>query len=323
VSILINIAVILGTSAIIYFVGQRFVEASSRVGDYFNLPRSVKGATFDAISSSFPELMIALFSVVAFQRFEMGIGTITGSALMNLLVITGICVLVAPKAFKVRPKVIRRDGWFYVLSVLVLFGALLWSKNWGLPIPLVFIGFYGFYLGKIFWDVHVHRRTVKQDKKTREISLPHELFIGLSAMIAIGVASYFLTEHCIVFAEGIGIPPLLIAFTVMAIATSLSDAVISITNARKGHFDDAISNVFGSNVFDIFIGIGLPALVAVFLVGGAEITFGNTEVVFGLLAATILVIYFFTQNRTLKKKHGIYMLLIYAGFLVYMTGVTT
>lgn len=111
-SIIIDFLVILATMPVIFYAGRWFIESSSNIGDYFRLPRSVKGATFDAVASSFPELMIALFSVIAFGKFEVGVGTIAGSAIFNLLVITGLAVLVAPGVFKVSPPVVRRDSLF-------------------------------------------------------------------------------------------------------------------------------------------------------------------------------------------------------------------
>ncbi len=71
---IISLAIIFFTSIIIHFSGKYFAESSSKVGDYLHLPRSVKGVTFDAVSSSLPELMIALYSVIFFHKFEVGIG---------------------------------------------------------------------------------------------------------------------------------------------------------------------------------------------------------------------------------------------------------
>merc|ERR1719224_16191 len=43
-----------------------------------------------------------------------------------------------------------------------------------------------------------------------------------------------------------------------AAGTSLPDCMCSVIVARKGKAEMAISNVFGSNVFDILIGLGVP-----------------------------------------------------------------
>ena len=131
-SILIALGIILLSSIVIYFAGNRFAESSSKIGDYFNLPRDVKGATFDAVASSLPELLVALYSIIFFKQFEVGIGTIAGSALFNLLIIPGICVFAAPVAFKVGKKVLSRDALFYMISVFILVVLLIYFKTWGM-----------------------------------------------------------------------------------------------------------------------------------------------------------------------------------------------
>ena len=129
ISFLVGIIVV--SSIVIYLAGIRFAESSSKIGDYFNLPRDVKGATFDAVSSSAPELLVALYSVIFFKQFEVGVGTIAGSALFNLLVIPGLCVLVAPVAFTVSRKVISRDALFYMVAVFSLVVLLMYFESWG------------------------------------------------------------------------------------------------------------------------------------------------------------------------------------------------
>jgi Ca2+/Na+ antiporter len=49
--------------------------------------------------------------------------------------------------------------------------------------------------------------------------------------------------------------------TVLAIGTSIPDALGSIFSAKQGYAGMAVSNAIGSNVFDILIGLGVPWLI--------------------------------------------------------------
>ncbi|MBW3019519.1 hypothetical protein KY329_05035 [Candidatus Woesearchaeota archaeon] len=313
----IHLGVIFLASAVIYFAGNWFATASSNIGNFFRLPRSVKGATFDAISSSLPELMIALFSVVAFKRFEVGIGTIAGSALFNLLIIPGVCVLVAPCAFKVSKELISRDGMFYNISVFALLAALLYSRTWGIVIPLIFLVIYFWYIKDIWTHAKAHRKATAH-KPQKQMSIWKDVIVALTTMVIIGLASYFLTEHAIGLAEVLGIPAIIIAFTIVAAATSFPDTIISVVNAKKGNIDDATANVFGSNIFDILVGLSIPLLVALFYNSHVVIAFKNLEIIVGLLGATILVLYFLAKSHTLNKKQAWFMLFMYFVFLTYV-----
>ena len=315
-----NILIILATSIVIYYTGCWFATSSSKIGDYLHLPRSVKGATFDAISSSLPELMIALFSVIIFKRFDVGIGTIAGSALFNLLVIPGISVLVAPKVFKVSKEIISRDAIFYLVAVFALLSAIIYSQTWGIIIPLIFLFIYALYLKRILKHTRRFKKglTIKQKQEQRKAPISKHLVIFFSCIIAIAAASYFLTYSAIDFSEEIGVPAVIIAFTIVAAATSIPDTVISVANAKKGDIDDATSNVFGSNIFDILIGLSIPLLIAYFIMGPTNILFTNIEIILGLLGATILTIYFIAEDRKLTKFHAIVLLALYLAFIAYV-----
>ncbi len=313
--ILLLLATFVILGILIYLVGDRFAESSSHIGDYLNLPKDVKGATFDAVSSSMPELLVALFSVIFFNQFEVGIGTIAGSALFNLLVIPGLCVLAAPVAFKVSKNVISRDALFYLVAVFLLVVLIIYFKVWGIIIGLVLIFFYFFYLGQIISDSRAFRLTNK--KKKQEVNIKKETVPFFLLLFAIGGITYLLTKASIDLATLLNVSPIIIAFTITAAATSAPDTIISLANAKKGNIDDATSNVFGSNVFDIFIGLGLPIFIYNVLVGPVVVEFANLEILLGLLGATILVLYFFAQSHTLKRKHAYVLLLLYVLFVLY------
>jgi cation:H+ antiporter len=315
-AILESVGIILLTSAVIYYAGKYFTQASSDLGDHLHLPRSVKGATFDAISSSLPELLVALYAVLFFNQFEVGIGTIVGSALFNLLIIPGICVLVAPVAFKVSKQVVSREAVFYIISVIALIIALLASSIWGLIIPLIFITIYAIYIFVIYKDVKHHRKIT-----TKKIINGSPWMRGLiiaGTVIIIGIATYFLTEHAILFSELIKVHPFIIAFTVIAGATSVPDAVISIINAKKGDIDDATSNVFGSNSFDILVGLSIPLIIAYFLIGPTTIVFQRMELIGALFVSTLIVYLILVKKRMLTKKHGWLLLGMYGVILAYV-----
>lgn len=56
----------------------------------------------------------------------------------------------------------------------------------------------------------------------------------------------------------LGVPPVVMGVTILAAGTSIPDALSSILVARNGLGDMAVANAIGSNVFDIWVGLGLP-----------------------------------------------------------------
>lgn len=312
----LDIIILIVASVLVYFAGEKFAGASSRIGDHFGLSKAVKGATLDAISSSFPELMVAVFSVIAFKKFEVGIGTVAGSALFNLLIIPALCVFVAPVKFKVAKEVIHRDGMFYNISVFVLLALLMYVSVWSLWVPFVLLAVYGWYLYYIIKHTNNHKK--KNNSIAKRTNFSKQLLIALISMVVIALCSFFMTESAIDIAEVIGIAPMIVGFTIVAIATSLPDAIISIINAKNGDVDDAASNVFGSNIFDILIGLSIPVLLAIMMSGPVKIAFTQIEIIIGLLGATILVLFFFAENQTISKKQAWFMIFMFFVFQAYV-----
>lgn len=309
--------IIIVTSLCIYYLGNIFSSASSKIGEYLNLSKSVKGATFDAVAGSMPELMVALFSVIFFQKFEVGIGTISGSALFNLLIIPGICVLVSPKIFRISKEVLTRDALFYIISEFTLLVLILNYPTWGLIISSILILIYFIYVKRIVVDTKKTHKLLKV-RTIQKINIKKESAIFLSTMFLMGFATYFLTEAAIKVSEILNISPVIVAFTIIASATSIPDTVISYINAKKGNIDDAMSNVFGSNIFDILIGLGLPLLIYNIIKGPVSISFDYLEIVLGLHGATIMLFYFLIQEDRLKKSEGILLLALYLIFVIYV-----
>jgi cation:H+ antiporter len=115
------------------------------------------------------------------------------------------------------------------------------------------------------------------------------------ATLVIAVACWGLAEAVMISAAALGIPPYFTALILAAAATSVPDTVLSVKDALRGDYDDAIGNAVGSNTFDITVALGLPLLIYALLFGdvtvqSAEATqvlryvlFGVTVVVLGLL----------------------------------------
>jgi Ca2+/Na+ antiporter len=87
----------------------------------------------------------------------------------------------------------------------------------------------------------------------------------------------------------INIGPYIMGLVVLAAGTSIPDTLSSIMVARDGFGDMAVANAIGSNVFNIFLGIGLPMLLTELAWGEPFITSG-TDPAAVLLAGVMLIL---------------------------------
>uniref|UniRef100_UPI00398E8611 sodium/potassium/calcium exchanger 3-like n=1 Tax=Pristiophorus japonicus TaxID=55135 RepID=UPI00398E8611 len=96
-----------------------FVPSLEKICENLHLSEDVAGATFMAAGSSAPELFTSLIGVFI-AKSDVGVGTIVGSAVFNILCIIGICGLFAGHDVPLTWWSLFRDSVSYIMSVLAL-----------------------------------------------------------------------------------------------------------------------------------------------------------------------------------------------------------
>ena len=318
-----------------------FVESLEKISQRLHLSPEAAGATFMAIGSSAPELFVSLMALFKPGEEAMGAGTIVGSAIFNVLVITGASVAVR-QAFVIWQPVIR-DMLFYSFSII----ALLFTFKDGvvtLTEILIFLVLYVVYIiavvnwKKIFKyndddPIEILEEAMKE-KGWKKFFAPIDWLVSFTfpnsqkyvlvfftSIVWIIVLSWVLVESAVVSAKILGIPSVIIGLTVLAAGTSVPDLLSSIIVAKKGQAGMAISNGIGSNIFDILFGLGFPWLIAyIFL--GQKITVAtenlNSSII--LLFATVIAILFLFIIRKWRigKYAGYFLIGLYLIYIVWV-----
>lgn len=110
------------------------------------------------------------------------------------------------------------------------------------------------------------------------------------------------------------IPEIIIGLTIVAFGTSAPEAAISITAGIKGSADLAISNVTGSNILNIFLILGITALILPLPVKKNTFKF---EIPF-VIAVTVLLAVLGTIGNSLSWVDGIIFWIVFIIFFVYL-----
>ena len=347
--IVASLAIIIGAVYLLAIITDSFFIISlDQISRKLNLSDEVAGATLMASGSSAPELAIALMALFTAggEHSDLGIGTIVGSAVFNILVITGVSA-VAAGGLRIHMFAVRRDTAYYLLSIAYLAfifldgQVVLWEAMLGIGAYIGYVVMLGVWKAPTMPEEEREHKVAEADpypKNTdtlfrqveaaivRVIKMitgaPSENYIWtfFVAIVFIIILSYILVESTIVFAAGIGIPPIIVALTLLAAGTSAPDLIASIEVAKEGRGGMAVANAIGSDIFDVFIGLGVPWFIAIMFLGEAAIHVETTGlwISIGILVATTLVLYVFLQTkRELSRNEGIILLLLYAAFVIY------
>jgi len=334
---------------IIWKAGGSFDIASEYLGR--KMSAGVKGATINAVGSSIPELFTSILFLLLHrdeQGFAGGIGTSTGSAVFNAIIIPAVVILAVSLKLKSRivisKKVILRDGISLIIAELILIyiiskGTL--TRMHGLFLMLL----YAAYLMVLF--VGMKRNTmVSADKK---IMVEHKnrlsalikldlrsVLIGdkplnslnarallLISIFVIGAACFLLVYSCELLGEATNISLYFVSIILASAATSVPDMVLSIKDAQNGNYNDALSNAFGSNVFDICFAIGFPLFLFTFIYNKPiQLSSQTIQDIIPLqvllILFTIITIIIFLIGRSLGRVKAYILLFMYGIFISFI-----
>jgi len=325
---------------------EYFVNSLDKISEKLKMSHDVAGATLMAVGSSAPELFVAIIALVKPGNHEaIGMGTIVGSALFNVLVIIGAAAIVRKAVLSWQPVI--RDTFFYALSILMLIyafrdGQIDFSES------IIFVALYVIYIIMVMnWRKILPYKDIdviedlgediekSEKKKWRKYLRPLDKILDLAflkpkyfvfnfimSIVIIAGLSWVLVESAIGVSEILHIPAAIIALTVLAAGTSIPDLLSSVIVAKQGRGCMAISNAIGSNIFDILFGLGVPwFIVLTFSSSGASIPVSTENLLTSvmLLFATVIVIIFLLMARRWKlgNKAGYFLIGLYILYLIW------
>ena len=321
--ILNGLMIILGIALVIWGA-DRLTEGASTMARGFHIPEIVIGLTIVAAGTSAPELFVSLMSALKGTP-DLAVGNVIGSNIFNTMLIVGCAAIVAPLA--VSPSTVTKDIPFAVVASLLLFilcfddmnSAHLWgneiSRSDGLVLLVGFALFmlYSFIAARrsgelVLKDEYLGVEEEKLPVNYRMVAINAVwIIVGLACLI---VGSNIFVDGATYVAHRYNVRQSVIGLTIVAGGTSLPELATSIVAAYKGKAGLAIGNAIGSNVFNIFLILGLTAVISPLRIMGITII----DLMMMLVSIGILWIFAYTKYFV-SRREGVLMVL---GFLAYM-----
>lgn len=330
------IVIFIASLALLVKSADWVVESSEKVGLALKLSPFIIGVTIVAIGTSFPEVATTLIATIK-GNTEFVVDTAFGSNIATILLIVGLATVVGRKLIVNRSLIDLDAPLFAVSTVLILFMSLdrkivFWEG------VLLMLGFVVYSLYTIFQrggeedeentpeaievlPLRPERRRAKVQKdisqiKKKPVKLGFKIFFFLILGIAgLVIGSNYTVESVSELAVILGINASFITITAVAVGTSLPELVVSIKAAIKKRYELALGNVFGSNVFTIFVVIGLPALIKPLEINETTFSIGLPYLVVATLLFVISGI-----SRRIHIWEGLMYILIFILFIAQFFG---
>ena len=287
------------------------VNGATSVGVRAKLSPLIIGLTIVAFGTSLPEMIVNVFSCIKGSP-GLAIGNIIGSNTMNILLILGVSALIWP--IDVSRISIRRDipvGFVATIAIFLmanyLFPVQSNSINWVEGAVLLLMGIAYLLLTFLKKDPQEETEEVQQAMPWGKTIL--SLLFGIGGLY---LGGELVSNNAQILARNWGMSESTIGLTVVATATSLPELITSIVAAIKKNSGIAIGNVLGSNIMNIFMVLGVSALIT-------PLPFEpmmNKQLVILFVANALMLLFVFTgKGRKISRWEGALLTLGYIGFM--------
>jgi len=256
------IGLILCTSVIVY-AGTRLSKYGDIIAEKTGLGGTWIGVVLMASVTSLPELVTGMSSVTYAGVPDIAIGNVIGACVFNMLILAILDAIYRPMPVLTKAhqgNILSAGFGIFLLSMVAI------SLSLGHRIlPLGWIGLYSPLLVLIYFVamrlVYLYERTqISVFLKEMAVKLKYEdisvktaiLKFSINAVLVI-IAAVFLPKVGEGIAESTGLGQTFVGSIFIAIVTTIPEVVVSIAAVRIGAIDLAMGNLFGSNIFNIFI----------------------------------------------------------------------
>lgn len=145
------------------------------------------------------------------------------------------------------------------------------------------------------------------------------LFLVIGFVLLIKGADFFVEGSSSV-AKRLHVPSIIIGLTIVAMGTSLPETAVSVSASITGNNELAVSNVVGSNIFNLMVVIGVCAMIATVNVAKETI---KRDIPLSLICAGLLLLLGIVglgdkSSMTLGHLDGVIFIAAFAGYIFYM-----
>lgn len=249
-------------ATVIIIAGSFLVRFADEIAEITKLGRIFVGSIFLASATSLPELLVDI-SAVKNNMPDLAVGDLIGSSIFNLLILA-----IADLLHKGTSPIFSQASSKHALSgamsisVTTLTGMAIFLEPRFNQFAIGEIGLGPLAIGiayilgirLVYFDQKLSLSKQEKDSVTTKQSTALKAFSGyLVAALFILLAAPYLASSGGEIADLTGLGKTFIGTTLIAFSTSLPELVSTLSAVRRGSYDLALGNIFGSNTFNMLL----------------------------------------------------------------------
>jgi cation:H+ antiporter len=307
------------------------VSRLERVGERLELSEGLLGL-LAALAADLPEITSAITALAHHQQ-AVGASVVIGSNVFNLAALLGLSAVVAGR-IRLQSRAITLDGVVAIavaaLTVVVVTGVV--APVTGLVVSLVILVSYGVLLWAGPQRIHRSRRglpprltawvsaaVAEEELELTDAVRPSpataaDVVVGLVSLVVVVAASAVMERGATAVAQHYAIAGVVVGGVVLAVVTSLPNAVAAVYLARRGRGAAVLSTALNSNNLNALLGLLLPAAV----LGAVSASERASWVAVWYLGMTVLALALASAERGLARLPALLIIVAYVGFVAWL-----
>lgn len=298
------------------------VDGAAGLAKKFGIPKVIVGLTLVAFGTSAPEGTVSVIAAMSGSS-DISLGNVIGSNIANIALVLGSAAII--RKLTVRRVTVTKEIPLTILAILalIIMGYDQFFQGHddvafntiALGDGLILLSFFVVFLYYIFGDMKSTQAQEEQIEKKEKVNYK-ETYWYLALMILGGLAGIMvggklIVDQSIIIATAFGVSEALIGLTIVALGTSLPELATAVVAALKNEDDIAVGSIMGSNIFNVFLVIGVTAIIH-------PLNFDPKLLLdcFFALFITLLFYVFLMKEKSLGRFYGSILILFYVLYLV-------
>jgi len=285
--------------------GELFVRGTVGLARWARISAGIIGATVAAFATSSPELSVAVNAALTGVP-TVSFGDVLGSNIINIALILGLVLLIGP--VRSTRREVKREYPAALLApvaigIVTVDGFL--SRVDGIILLALFLA----------WLIAVTLEVRRQRGVAGEIL--GESRLGLAVLLSLGGLGLLIAAgRLIVFGatgigESLGLSAFVIGAVIVAVGTSVPELATAVISKLRGHEEVGLGTVYGSNIFNSLLILGIVAVISPFKLVWGEATMG---LLIGIVTVAITLP---TSDGIIQRWRGAVLLGLYLLYLAF------
>ena len=297
------------------------VDGASAIAKRAGLSDFIIGLTIVGIGTSTPEMVVSFASAIK-GNADIAVGNVLGSNIFNTLMILGATALFSP--IRLTSNNVKKDIPFALLAAFVLctFGCSTWLDGTAVNTisrvgGILLLSLFGVFMAYTIYSSSSQGATTDNpdnpsgSKKTAPIWLASLMILGGLCGLVFGGDMFVNAASAI--AKSLGVSDAVIAVTIVAGGTSLPELASCLVAAYKKNTDQALGNVIGSNVSNIFLILGGSATIHPLVMAGTK----PLDLITLMVSSLLIFLFAFTfKKKQIDRIEGALLVCLYIAFVV-------